>query len=187
MKRRRRNPFRPKRQRQVIGFYTDDKGRKRPITRYVTKRVDGVTVQRSARAWSIDEGKTAKKITDNPHEWVKKPNRMDLVNVDVSKEKSEEFLRKKRLREKKTLKDSMQKLDKNERFMFNIAKRKLHIEGGKINQVYYVPPDPYTGKAKATFYGTFKDKEGKKYSKIRVESPLTIGGSRGRRYDVEAK
>jgi ribosomal protein L20 len=85
---------------KVVGFYTDEEGRVRPITarsgrrrfrvKLVTKVVKGKEITRSERAWKIDEAKQAKNVTEDVEKYAKRPDRLDMPGVDTpSKPKSD--------------------------------------------------------------------------------------------------
>ena len=75
---------------KLIGFYTDKKGRVRPITKRIgpkiqsSKRVSKYGVSRSAWAWYMDKLKRAKHVASSPSKaWKKHPERMDVEGVDT--------------------------------------------------------------------------------------------------------
>lgn len=82
MQRRRRNPFRPKSQRKVIGFYTKGRGKDRKVipimVSYGRKRR---TIYRTEHAMKIDKSLKAN-LTYDIDKYAENPNRYDFKGID---------------------------------------------------------------------------------------------------------
>jgi len=72
--------------RRVVGFYTDEEGKVRPITGRSRRRFR-VKLTRSAHALAVDRSLKAK-TAKSPEQWYKQPNRYDLPGVDSPQDKA---------------------------------------------------------------------------------------------------
>jgi hypothetical protein len=70
----------------VVGFYTDEEGKVRPITGRSRRRFR-VKLTRSAHALAVDRSLKAK-TAKSPEQWYKQPNRYDLPGVDTPEDKA---------------------------------------------------------------------------------------------------
>jgi len=78
------------RTRKLIGFYTDEEGRVRPITKGVGILRHPVTsrlknrkiIYRSQHALAIDKALKAR-VTEDPKKWMRNPNRYDYEGIDT--------------------------------------------------------------------------------------------------------
>ena len=78
------------RTRKLIGFYTDEEGRVRPITKGVGILRHPVTsrlknrkiIYRSQHALAIDKALKAR-VTEDPEKWMRNPNRYDFEGIDT--------------------------------------------------------------------------------------------------------
>lgn len=119
-----------RKRRRVIGFYTDKKGRVRPITTPIKRRVLKVHLKRSLIARRTDEALKAREAP-SVEEWLKHPNRYDLPGVDMG-EKT--WSRKpKSVHGMRRLKLTLKQIDEADKFTFPFK------EHGSIYMEYYDP------------------------------------------------
>jgi len=73
--------------RKLVGFYTDEHGKVRPITAKTGKRRVTVKLVRSAHAVNVDRALKAP-VAKSTEQWYKQPNRYDLPGVDSPEDKT---------------------------------------------------------------------------------------------------